>query len=303
MARSDSLQMVVPAELPRPCLHYRCSWLSQPAAPPPPRYCALAALLPVPGNLHPAAMWARAWEQAPRRAPLLQLLLLLAALLLFSTTQAAATEAQLAPAPAQEAAAPSPSAAARPSPPPPPADDLAAAEATLLEADGDGPTSLAGALPDDVTVLIGDSAAQTNGEGSKQPAVELPPVGERQGGQASRLILLELHLRLGPVACNARRLSGSTVAHEAPASPLFPLVLLFLCRPAGVHPAPAARRCSSPSHRCTEGSHSRAAEGSPGHCHGGVSAVGAWPEQAAAGKGWGGRVGRSRHSLPPALPS
>lgn len=144
-------------------------------------------------------MWARAWEQAPRRAPLLQLLL--AALLLCSTVQAAAAALAPAPAPAQEAAAPSPSAAARPLPPlpPPPADDLVAAEAALLEADGDGPTSLAGALPDDVAALIGDSAAQTDGEGRKQPAVELPPVGERQGGRASWLIPFEL--QLGPVAC------------------------------------------------------------------------------------------------------
>lgn len=129
-------------------------------------------------------MRARAWPRT--------LLPLAAMLLLLTSTQAAAApaaEVSSAPAPAVEtSAAPSPPAARTPLPPPP-TDDLAEAEAALLEADGDGPSSLAGAVPADVAALIGESPEQADEEGGKQPVKELPPVGERQGGPMPRALM------------------------------------------------------------------------------------------------------------------
>lgn len=96
---------------------------------------------------------------------------------------APAAEPASAPAPAAEQpVAPPAAAAARQPLPPPPADDQADAEAALLEADGDGPTSLAGTVPDDVAALVGDVGTQSNGRAGGKPVKELPPLGERQGG-------------------------------------------------------------------------------------------------------------------------
>ena len=123
-------------------------------------------------------------EARARKRPFL-LILAVAALLLASRVQGepqgAAAELASAAAPAAELASTPP----RPAPSPAGDDaELTAAEAALAEADGDGPRSLAGALPSDVAALIGEVPPNSSAsDGEPRPVKELPPPAERQGEQ------------------------------------------------------------------------------------------------------------------------